>query len=96
MFNVNRFLTRPQKFILEQNFKSYLNGSVNKFNKLAIQINEDAKTKKAMENILYGNENKNTLIKSQNDLINNAKFNIFFFIVSFGSIGALIFYKSKK
>ena len=78
MFNVNRFLTRPQKFILEQNFKSYLNGSVNKFNKLAIQINEDAKTKKAMENILYGNENKNTLIKSQNDLINNAKFNIFF------------------
>ena len=95
MFNVNRFLTRSQKFILEQNFKSYLNGSVNKFNKLAIQINEDAKTKKAMENILYGNENKNALIKSQNDLINNVKFNNFFFIVSFVSIGALIFYKSK-
>ena len=33
MFNANNFLTRPQKFILEQNFKSYLYDSVNKYNK---------------------------------------------------------------
>ena len=107
MFNVNRFLTTPQKIILEHNFKSYLYNSVNKFNnfnkfndfnkfnKLTIEINEKIKTKKAMENILYGN----TLIKSTNhsvnDLINNAKFNNFFFIFSFVSIGALIFYKNN-
>jgi len=100
MFNVNRFLTRPQKFTLDQNFKNYLNDSINKYNKLTIEINEDAKRKKAINNILYGNENKNALIKSTNhsvnDLINNAKFNNFFFIFSFVSIGALIFYKSKQ
>jgi hypothetical protein len=96
MFNVNKFLTTPQKFILEQNFKSYLYDSVNKYNKLTIETNEKMKTKKAMENILYGN----TLIKSTNhsvnDLINNAKFNNFFLIFSFVSIGALIFYKKKQ
>ena len=52
MFNVNRFL-RPQKFIIEQNFKNYLNDSVNKYDKLTIEINEDDKRKKAMNNILY-------------------------------------------
>jgi hypothetical protein len=100
MFNINTFLTTPQKIILENNFKNYLNDSINKYNKLTIQINEDIKRKNEIQKILYGNENKNALIKSTNhsvnDLINNAKFNNFFFIFSFVSIGALIFYKSKQ
>ena len=91
----NRILTRPQKFILEQNFKNYLNDSINKYNKLTNEINEKNKTKKAMKNIL----NESRLIKGtnhiQNDLMNNARFLNFFFIVSFVSIGALICYKSK-
>jgi hypothetical protein len=102
MFNANNFLTRPQKFILEQNFKSYLYDSVNKYNKLTIQINEEIKRKNEIQQILYGNENKNALIKttnhSVNDLINNAKHNNFIFIVSFVSfvsLGGLIFYKSR-
>ena len=102
MFNANNFLTRPQKFILEQNFKSYLYDSVNKYNKLTIQINEEIKRKNEIQQILYGNENKNELIKttnhSVNDLINNAKHNNFIFIVSFVSfvsLGGLIFYKSR-
>jgi hypothetical protein len=102
MFNANNFLTRPQKFILEQNFKSYLYDSVNKYNKLTIQINEEIKRKNEIQQILYGNENKNALIKttnhSVNDLINNAKHNNFFFIVSFVSfvsLGGLIFYKNR-
>jgi hypothetical protein len=94
MFNVNNFLSRPQKFILEQNFKSYLNDSVNKYNKLTIQINEDAKTKKAMKSIL----NETSLTRDTNhiqyNLINNANFSNFYCIVSFVSIGALIFYKN--
>ena len=103
MFNVNRFITRPQKFILEQNFKNYLNDSVNKFNKmnkLTIEVNEDNKRKKEIQTILYGNEN--TLIKttnhSVNDLINNTKHNNFIFIVSFlsfVSLGGLIIYKNR-
>jgi|688.fasta_scaffold1312276_2 hypothetical protein len=102
MFNANNFLTRPQKFILEQNFKSYLYDSVNKYNKLTIQINEEIKRKNEIQQILYGNENKNALIKttnhSVNDLINNAKHNNFIFIVSFVSfisLGGLIFYKNR-
>jgi hypothetical protein len=104
MFAANKFLTRPQKFILEQNFKSYLYDSVNKYNKLTIQINEETKRKNEIQKILYGNENenKNALIKtsnhSVNDLINNAKHNNFIFIVSFlsfVSLGGLIFYKNR-
>jgi hypothetical protein len=100
MFNVNKFLTRPQKFILEQNFKNYLYDSINKHNKLTIEVNEDIKRKKEIQTILYGNEN--TVIKttnhSVNDLINNAKHNNFIFIVSFlsfVSLGGLIFYKNR-
>ena len=102
MFNTNNFLTRPQKFILEKNFKSYLYDSVNKYNKLTIQINEEIKRKNEIQQILYGNKNKNALIKttnhSVNDLINNAKHNNFIFIVSFVSfvsLGGLIFYKNR-
>ena len=102
MFTANNFLTRPQKFILEQNFKSYLYDSVNKYNKLTIQINEETKRKNEIQKILYENENKNALIKtanhSVNDLINNAKHNNFIFIVSFVSfvsLGGLIFYKNR-
>jgi hypothetical protein len=102
MFTVNKFLTRPQKFILEQNFKNYLYDSVNKYNKLTIQINEETKRKNEIQQILYGNENKNAIIKttnhSVNDLINNAKHNNFIFIfsfLSFVSLGGLIFYKNR-
>ena len=95
MFNSNRFLTNPQKIILEQNFKSYLNDSVNKYNKLTIKINEDIKRKKEIQQILYGNALIKSTNHSVNDLINNAKFNNFFFIFSFVSIGALIFYKNN-
>ena len=80
MFNVNKFLTKPQKFILEQNFKNYLSDSVNKYNKLTNEINEKNKTKQAMKNIF----NETRLIRStnhiQNKLINNARvFNFFFY-----------------
>ena len=105
MFTVNKFLTRPQKFILERNFKNYLYDSVNKYNKLTIEINEEAKRKNEIQNILYGNENKNALIKSTNhsvnDLINNSKYQHFIFIasfisvVSFVSLGGLIFFKNR-
>lgn len=102
MFTVNKFLTRPQKFILEQNFKSYLYDSINKYNKLTIEINEETKRKNEIQKILYGNENKNALIKSSNrsvnDLINNAKYNNFIFIVSFisgVSLGSLMFFKNR-
>ena len=96
MFNVNKFLTTPEKIILEHNFKTYLYDSVNRYNKLTIETNDKNKAKKEMENILYGN----ALIKSTNhsvdDLINNNKFYKFFFIVSVISIGALISYKRKQ
>lgn len=87
MFNVNRFLTRPQKFILEHNFKNYLYTSLNKDNKLIIKINEDIKRKKEIQNILYGN----TLIETTN----HSKYKHFILIFSVVSIGALIFYKNK-
>ena len=72
-----------------------MNDSVNKYNKLTIEINEKNKKKEEIQNILYGN----TLIKTTNhpqyELINNSKYHKFFFIISVVSIGALIFYKSK-
>ena len=95
MFNINRFLTRPQKFILEQNFKNYLNDSVNKYNKLTIEINEKNKKKTETENILYGTTLIKTTNHSQHELINNGKYHNFIFIISVVSIGALLFYKSK-
>jgi hypothetical protein len=98
MFNVNNFLMRPQKFILEQNFKNYLNDSVNKYNQLTIKVNEDIKRKKDIQNILYGNTLIKTTNHSVNDLINNAKYNNCIFIVSFVSfvsLGGLIFYKNR-
>jgi len=90
MFNVNRFLSRPQKIILEQNFKNYLNDSINKYNKLTIETNKKNKTKKAIESIL--NE---TSLTVENNLTNCCKFNNFFILFSVVSIGALIFYKNK-
>ena len=60
------------------------------------EINEKNKSKKEIQQILYGNALIKSTNHSVNDLINNAKFNNFFFIVSFVSIGALIFYKSKQ
>ena len=65
-----RFTTIPQKIILEQNFKSYLNDSVNKYNKLTIKINEDIKRKKEIQQILYGNALVKCSNHSVNDLIN--------------------------
>ena len=62
MFNVSRFLRTPEKIILENNFKSYLYDSVNKYNKLINEINEKNKKKAEIHNILYGN----TLIKTSN------------------------------
>lgn len=95
MFNVNRFLTKPQKFILEHNFKNYLYDSVNKQNKLMVKINEDTKRKNEIQNILYGNTLIKTTNHSVNDLINDSKYKHFILIVSFVSMGALIFYKNK-
>lgn len=95
MFNVNRFLTRPQKFILENNLKNYLYYSANKQNKLMIKINEDIKRKNEIQNILYGNTLNKTTNHSVNDLINDCKYKHFILIVSFVSMGALIFYKNK-
>jgi hypothetical protein len=97
MFSVNRFSKIPQKFTFVQD---HINESAKKYNKLMSEINEKNKSKKEMEPILYGNKNKNTLIKSTNDsvndLINNFKIYKFFFMFSFVSIGALIFYKNKQ
>lgn len=95
MFNVTRFLRTPEKIILENNFKSYLYDSVNKYNKLINEINEKNKKKAEIQNILYGNTLIKTSNHSQHELINNAKYNNFIFIFSFVSIGALLFYKSK-
>jgi hypothetical protein len=95
MFNVSRFLRTPEKIILENNFKSYLYDSVNKYNKLTNEINEKNKKKTEIQNILYGNSLIKTSNHSQHELINNAKYNNFIFIFSFVSIGALLFYKSK-
>jgi hypothetical protein len=95
MFNVNRFLSTPQKMILEQNFKNYLYNSVNKYNKLTIEMNEKNKRKAEIEKILYGNTLIKTTNHSHDELINNSKYKKFIFIISVVSIGALIFYKSK-
>jgi hypothetical protein len=98
MFNVSKFLRTPEKIILENNFKSYLYDSVNKYNKynkLTNEINEKNKKKAEIQNILYGNTLIKTSNHSQHELINNAKYNNFIFIFSFVSIGALLFYKSK-
>jgi hypothetical protein len=91
MFNINRFLPTPQKIILEHNFKNYLYDSVNKYNKLANEINK----KEDLKNILHGNTLIKTTNHSQDELINNSKYHNFIFIISVVSIGALIFYKSK-
>jgi len=91
MFNINKFLTTPQKIILEHNFKNYLYDSVNKYNKLANEINK----KEDLKNILHGNTLIKTTNHSQDKLINNSKYHNFIFIISVVSIGALIFYKSK-
>jgi len=91
MFNINNFLTTPQKIILEHNFKNYLYDSVNKYNKLTNEINK----KKEIKNILYENSLIKTTNHSQYELINNSKYHNFIFIISVVSIGALIFYKSK-
>jgi hypothetical protein len=91
MFNINKFLTTPQKIILEHNFKNYLYDSVNKYNKLANEINK----KEDLKNILHGNTLIKTTNHSQDELINNSKYHNFIFIISVVSIGALIFYKSK-
>ena len=95
MFNVSRFLRTPEKIILENNFKSYLYDSVNKYNKLTNEIIEKNKKKAEIQNILYGNTLIKTSNHSQHELINNAKYNNFIFIFSVVSIGALLFYKSK-
>ena len=95
MFNINNFLSTPQKIILEQNFKNYLNDSVNKYNKLTIELNEKNRKKEEMNKILYGNTLIKTTNYSQHELINNFKYHNFIFIISVVSIGALLFYKSK-
>lgn len=86
-------ITKPHNFLSEKNI-SYLNNSNNKYNKL-IETNENIKRKNIFKKIL----NENTIIKttnhSVNDLINISKLNNLFFIISFVSIGALIFYKNK-
>ena len=95
MFNINNFLSTPQKIILEQHFKNYLNDSVHKYNKLTIEMNEKNRKKEEMNKILYGNTLIKTTNYSQHELINNVKYHNFIFIISVVSIGALLFYKSK-
>ncbi len=94
MFN-SRFLSKSQKFILASNYNNYLNDSIKKYDKLTIETNEFIKKNQITKKIL----NENNLIKSSNhiqyDLINKSKYYNFFFIVSFISAGALIFYKTK-
>jgi hypothetical protein len=95
MFNINRFLLKPQKIILERDFKNYLYDSVNKYNKLLIEIDKKNKKKEEIDKILYGNTLIKTTNHSQYELINNVKYHNFIFIISVVSIGALLFYKSK-
>ena len=94
MFN-SRFLSNSQKFILASNFKNYLNDSIKKYDKLTIERNDAIKKNQITKKIL----NEYNLIKTSNhvqyDLINKSKYYNFIFIVSFVSIGALIFYKTK-
>jgi len=92
MFNVNRFSKKPQKFTFDQD---HINESAKKYNKLMIDTNEDIKRKKDIQNLLYGSALTKTTNHYVNDLINKSKYYNFFFIVSFVSLGALIFYKNK-
>ena len=94
MFNSN-FLSNSQKFMLASNYKKYLSDSIKKYDKLTIQTNETIKKNQIIKKII----NKDNLIKTSNhlqyDLINKLKYYNFIFIVSFVSIGSLIFYKTK-
>ena len=94
MFN-SRFLSNSQKYILASNYNNYLNDSIKKYDKLTIETNESIKKNQITKKIL----NENNLIKTSNhiqyDLINKSKYYNFIFIVSFVSIGSLIFYKIK-
>jgi hypothetical protein len=96
MFNVKKKLTRIHKNLLEQRFKKDLNDSVNnsinKFDKLMIEINNNNKKKQDIENIL----NETRIIKTAEHIQNNynLKYHNLIFIFSVVSIGALLFYKS--
>ena len=94
MFN-SRFLSNSQKYILASNYNNYLNDSIKKYDKLTIETNEAIKKNQITKNFF----NENNLIKTSNhtqyDLINKSKYYNFIFIVSFVSIGSLIFYKIK-
>ena len=94
MFNVKKILIKSHKNLIEQRFKNYLNDSVNKFDKLMIDINNSNKRKKDIENIFNETRLTRTNNHIQNDLLNNSKYHNFIFIVSVVSIGALLFYKS--
>ena len=94
MFN-STSLSISQKFILAINYNNYLNNALKKYDKLSIEKNEAIKKNQITKKIL----NEYNLIKTSNhiqyDLINKSKYYNFIFIVSFVSIGSLIFYKTK-
>ena len=94
MFNSSS-LSISQKFILAINYNNYLNNALKKYDKLTIEKNEAIKKNQITKKIL----NEYNLIKTSNhiqyDLINKSKYYNCIFIVSFVSIGALIFYKTK-
>lgn len=92
MFSVNRFSKPPQKFTFVQ---CHIDESAKKYDKLMSEINEKNKSKKELQHILYGNSVIKYTNPSVNDLINNAKYRNFIFIISFVSLGALFFYKIK-
>ena len=92
MFTINNTLKKPQKFTFDQ---QHIIESEKKYNKLMIETNEDIKIKKEIQNLLYGNSVIKYTNNSVNDLIYNAKYRNFIFIVSFVSLGALFFYKNK-
>jgi len=94
MFNSSS-LSNSQKFILALNYNNYLNNALKKYDKLSIEKNEAIKKNQITKKIL----NEYNLIKTSNhiqyDLINKSKYYNFIFIMSFVSIGGLIFYKTK-
>ena len=94
MFN-STSLSISQKFILAINYNNYLNNALKKYDKLSIEKNEAIKKNQITKKIL----NEDNLIKNSNhiqyDLINKSKCYNLIFIVSFISIGSLIFYKTK-
>jgi hypothetical protein len=92
MFNVQHFLTRTQKILLEYRFKNYLNESIHKYNKLTIEMNNNNKKKQDIENIL--NETRLTRPRTTNHIPNHLTYHNFIFIASVVSMGALLFYKS--